>query len=119
MLQKLSYFNLIAAIVYLLTYLRNGTLGSTAGILMVIVFNWLCLRSYQLDNYSWKAGHYLTGLWSLYFVSTLLYGSVNIMNSLTEYDFISNDTIFYLSISFIFCTVVIAHFILYLFRSFR
>jgi len=119
MLQKLSYLNLILAIAYLLIYLKSGTFNSTAGIFMVIVFNWLCLRSYQLDDYKWKVWHYLTGLWSIYFIGTIIYGSFFILSSAIEYSFISNDTTIYLIVSFAFSIAVVTHFIIYLLRSFN
>jgi hypothetical protein len=114
MLQKLAYFNLIAAIIYLLAYLKSGTFNSTAGIFMVILFNWLSLRSYELDRYDWKIWHYLTGLWSLYFIGTTGYGTVNILSNAVEYDFIDNDTLIFSIASIIFCLAVIWHFLYYL-----
>ncbi|MBB2146390.1 hypothetical protein GM921_12890 [Pedobacter sp. LMG 31464] len=119
MLQKLSYFNLILAIIYLLVYLKSGTFNSTAGIFVIIVFSWLCLRSYQLDNYKWKIWHYLTGLWSLYFIGTLVYGAINIISPAIEYDFMSSDTATYLTISSIFVLTVIIQFAVYLVRGLK
>lgn len=119
MLQKLSYFNLVLAMVYLLVYLKSGTFNSTAGIFVVIVFNWLCLRSYQLDNYKWKIWHYLTGLWSLYFIGTIIYGSVFILSSSLEYSFISNDTLTYLLISIVFSLSVLLHLGIYVKESYK
>lgn len=119
MLQKLSYFNLVLAIIYLLVYLKSGTFNSTAGIFMVIVFNWLCLRSYQLDNYKWKIWHYLTGLWSLYFIGTIIYGSVFILSSSLTYAFISNDTLTYLLISIVFSLSVLLHLGVYISTSYK
>ncbi|RZK58724.1 MAG: hypothetical protein EOO91_07405 [Pedobacter sp.] len=109
MLQKLSYFNLILAIVYLLLYLKSGTFNSTAGIFVIIVFSWLCMRSYQLDNYKWKIWHYLTGLWSLCFIGTIIYGIFNIVAPAIEYSFISNDTLSYLIVGVVFSVSVLIH----------
>jgi len=119
MLQKLSYLNLALAIIYLLLYLKSGTFNSTAGILVVIVFNWLCLRSYQLDNYQWKIGHYLSGLWSTYFVGTIIYGAINIIGPAITYSFISNDTLTYLIVGLIFSLTVLIHFTFYFLRNLR
>ena len=117
MFQKLSYFNLIFAIIYVLVYLKDGTLNSTAGILMVIVFNWLALKSYQLENYKWKLWHYLTGLWSLYFIGTIIYGVFNIVAPAIEYNFVSNDTLTYLSIGIVFSISVLMHIIFYFLKN--
>lgn len=119
MLQKLSYINLILAIVYLLVYLKSGTFNSTVGILVIIVFNWLCLRSYQLANYQWKIWHYLTGLWSLYYIGTIIYGTIFIFSSSLEYHFVSNDTLIYLSISVVFSLSVLLHLGLYFKKSYK
>jgi len=117
MLQKISYFNLMFAIVYVLVYLKNGTLNSTVGIFMIIVFNWLGLRSFQLDDYSWKIWHYLTGLWSLYYAGFVLYGVINILISSFEYNFISNDARIFLVLSFVFVIAVIVHFVVYFLKN--
>jgi hypothetical protein len=119
MLQKISYFNLMFAIVYVLVYLKSGTLNSTTGIFMIIVFNWLGLRSFQLNDYSWKIWHYLTGLWSLYYVGFVLYGVINILVSSFEYNFISNDTRTFLVLSFVFVIAVMVHFVVYFLKNLR
>ena len=108
-IQKLSSLNIILAIIYVLVYLRSGTFNSTAGILMIIVFNWLGLRSFELDAYKWGIWHYLTGVWSLYFIGTLIYGAINILSAAIEFDFISNDTLWYLVVNFVFCLFVLTH----------
>lgn len=119
MLQKLSYFNLLMAIIYMLVYFKSGTFNSTAGIFVVIVFNWLALRSFEQDRYRWKVWHYLTGLWALYFIGTIVYGSVNILSSSLEYDFISNDTLIYLGTSVVFSVAVVGQLILYFKKSYQ
>jgi hypothetical protein len=113
MLQKLSYFNLIFAIAYLLIYLKSGTFNSSAGIFFIIILNWLCLRSYQLDQYRWSLWHYLVALWCLYFVGTLVYGAIHILISAVEVDFISNDTLTFLAMSLGFSIAIFVHIILY------
>ena len=117
-IQKLSSLNIILAIIYVLVYLKGGTFNSTAGILMIIVFNWLGLRSFELDVYRWGIWHYLTGVWSLYFIGTLIYGAVNILSAAIAFDFISNDTLWYLVVNFVFCVFVIAHVTSYGYKSY-
>lgn len=119
MFQKLSYFNLILIIIYLLVYLKDGTLNSATGILMIIIFNWLGLRSYHLDHYKWKFWHYLTGLWSIYYAGFVIYGAVNILNSSIEYAFMSNDTRTFLGLSFVCCFAVILHFVVYFLKNLK
>ena len=119
MFQRLSYFNLILAVIYLLIFLKDGTLNSTTGILMIIIFNWLGIRSYQLENYKWKAWHYLTGLWSLYYACFVLYGAVNVVFTAIEYEYLSSDTRNFLGLSFAFCLAVILQFVSYLAKYFK
>ncbi|SFH13724.1 hypothetical protein SAMN04489864_105295 [Pedobacter insulae] len=119
MLHKLSYLNLFLAIVYGLIYLKSGTFNSVSGILMIIIFNWLALRSYQLDNYKWKLWHYSIGLWILYYLSTLFYGFINILGAVFEFDFMSNDTASYLTISFTFCLLVITQLFMYMYKNYK
>lgn len=119
MLQKLSYLNLILAIVYVLAYLRSGTLNSTTGILVVIVFNWLYLKAYQLDDYKWKIWHYVTGLWSLYFIGTVVYGIINVIIVSIESDFMSNETVNYLLLSVLFSLLVVFHLVCYGIKNFK
>ncbi|HTM97864.1 MAG TPA: hypothetical protein VL088_03935 [Pedobacter sp.] len=119
MLQKLSYLNLFLALAYGLIYLKSGTFHSITGVLMVVIFNWLALRSFQLDDYRWKLWHYLTGLWSLYYIATLIYGFVNVLSAVFEFKFITNDTSFYLTINFVFCCLVITQAVLYQYKNYK
>ena len=113
MLQKLSYVNIFFAIIYLLVYLKSGTFNSTAGIFMIIVFSWLALRSYQLEDYKWQIWHYFTGGWCLYYIGTLAYGSLNILKSVIEFNFAGSDTLIFLSMSFALVILVLGHLITY------
>ncbi len=119
MLQKLSYFNLCYAIAYLLIYLKSGTFNSSAGIFFIIVFNWLSLRSFQLDNYKWGIWHYITGLWCIYFIGSLIYSGVYIIISSLQVDFLGNDTLIFLAISLSFSLAVLTHIILYWLKNRR
>jgi len=101
MLQKLSYFNLLLAIVYLLAYLRSGTFYSTSGILVIIVFNWLYLQSFERDTYRWKTWHYAIAAWVIYFIVTTLYSLIGIVSAAIEYDFIANDTLAFVLLSIV------------------
>ena len=119
MLHKLSYLNLVAAVGYLLTYLLGGTVNSTLGILVIIVFSWLGLRSFELDKYKWNVLHYLTGLWSLYYAGTLVYGNLYLVKTAVYYHFITDNTLIFLVFTFLFCASVMWHFVLYFIRSYK
>ncbi len=119
MIQKISFFNIVFAIIYMLVYLKSGTFNSTMGIFMIIVFNWLGLRSFQLDEYRWRIWHYFIALWTVYFIGTLVYGWINMLSLSIAYNFISNDTLTYLIINFVFCTSVTIHLILYAYKNYK
>lgn len=119
MLNKLSYLNLVAAVGYLLTYLLGGTVNSTLGILVIIVFSWLGLRSFELDKYKWNGLHYLTGLWSVYYAGTLVYGTLYLVKTAVYYHFITDNTLIYLLFTFLFCISVLGHFVLYFLRNYK
>lgn len=118
MMQKLSSLNIILAMVYVLVYLKSGTFNSTAGIFMTILFNWLGLRGFQLDEYRWKIWHYFIALWVMYFIGTLAYGTINILKSSITYNFISVDTLTYLVVNFVFCALVVVQFTIYAYRNY-
>ena len=113
MLQKISSFNIMFAIAYLLIYFRENTLNFTMGILMIVIFNWLALRSRQINNYKWSIWHYLSGLWSLYYILFLLYGAINVLRLSIEYQFASTDTILFLILSFILSILIICQVLIY------
>ncbi|MES2651006.1 MAG: hypothetical protein V4663_04665 [Bacteroidota bacterium] len=117
-MQKLSSLNIVLSIIYVLVYLKSGTLHSTAGIFMITVFNWLALRSFQLNDYRWMIWHYLIALWVVYFVGTLVYGAINILSSSIVYNFISDDTIVYLIINSVFCALLIIQLLMYAYKNY-
>ena len=119
MLQKLAYFNLFMAMIYLLAYLKSGTFSSTSGIFVVIVFNWLSIMSYERERYRWKIWHYVMGIWSVYFVGTIIYGTVNIWSAVIEFAFASNDTLTFLALSTVFSATVLLHFVLYFMMNYK
>ncbi len=113
MLQKISYFNLMLSIAYILIFFRDNTVNFTMGILMIVIFNWLALRSYQINDYKWSFWHYLAGLWSIYYILFLLYGTVNVLISSIEYQFASNDTITFIVLSFMLSIFVLFQALIY------
>lgn len=119
MLQKLSYLNLCMAIVYTVIYLKSGTLNSTSGIFAIVVFNWLALRSYQLDDYKWKVWHYLFAIWSMYYTGFMAYGLINVIAPAFTYDFVSNDTLMFIILTAILIGGLLWQAILYYFKNLK
>lgn len=117
-MQKISLVNIILAIIYVLVYLKSGTFNSTAGIFMIIIFNWLALKSFYQDDYRWRIWHYLIGAWTVYFIGTLMYGVIHILSSSITYTFMSTDTVIYLTVNFIFCALVMIQMIRYSYRNY-
>lgn len=112
-MQKLSYFNILLALIYLLVYLRSGTFHSAFGILIVIVFNWLYLKSYEQNQYRWNVLHYLIAAWEIYFVGTIGYGAFHVLAAAVEYNFITTDTIINIFLSLTLSLSVFIHLIRY------
>lgn len=119
MLQKLSYFNLCMAIIYMVVYLKSGTLNSTMGIFAIVVFNWLALRSYQQDDYKWKVWHYIFAIWSIYYTGFMAYGLINVVVPAFTYDFVSNDTLTFITLTTILIVGLLWQAILYYFKNLK
>jgi uncharacterized membrane protein YdcZ (DUF606 family) len=119
MLQKISYFNLIFAIIYVVVFFRDSSISFTMGIVMIVVFNWLALRSYQIDNYKWSLWHYIAGLWSLYYVGVLFYGTINVFQTVIDYQFASSDTLKFLILSTILSMSVVTQTALYFLKNLK
>ncbi|MGF1923266.1 MAG: hypothetical protein ACQUHE_03740 [Bacteroidia bacterium] len=118
-MQQLSTLNIFLAIVYVLLYLKSGTFNSTSGIFMIIVFNWLALRGFQLNTYRWRVWHYLIAAWVLYFIGRLVYGGISILDSSITYGFMSSDTLTYLLVNFLFCMLVLVQLIKYAYENYK
>ena len=86
-------------------------------ILMIVVINWLALRSYQIDNYKWSIGYYLPALWSIYYIGFLLYGTLNVLYTAIEYQFASNDTIIFLVLSTTLSITVLSQLLMYFLKN--
>lgn len=119
MLQKISYFNLIFAIIYVVVFFRDSSISFTMGIVMIVVFNWLALRSYQIDAYKWSLWHYIAGLWSLYYVGVLFYGTINVFQTVIDYQFASSDTLKFLILSTILSMSVVTQTALYFLKNLK
>lgn len=119
MLQKLSYFNLFLAILYMVVYLKSGNLTSTSGILAIVVFNWLALRSFELGNYQWKTWFYPFALWSLYYAGLLIYGLVNVIVPAIEYRFMSSDNQVYAALTALLVIGVLWHAVAYFLQNLK
>lgn len=119
MLQRLSYFNLFLAIIYMVVYLRSGSLTSTSGILAIVVLNWLALRSFQLGNYQWKIWFYPFALWSLYYAGLLVYGLVNVIVPAIEYSFMSSDNQLYVALTAALVLGVLWHAVAYFLKNLK
>lgn len=87
------------------------------GIVMIVVFNWLALRNHQIDDYKWSLWHYIAGLWSLYYVGVLFYGTINVFKTVLEFQFASNDTLRFLILSATLSIAVVVQAIIYFLKN--
>lgn len=118
MLQKLSYLNLLLAIVYVLFYFKTININSV-GIFFVIIFSWLALKACQQENFKWSIWHYIVGFWSLYYIGFTAYGIYNIISSSLEYGFVSNDVNTYLIFGSCFIISIFSHFFLFTLKALK
>ncbi|RZJ69056.1 MAG: hypothetical protein EOO47_24265 [Flavobacterium sp.] len=112
MLQKLSYLNIMLAIIYVLLYFKTININSV-GIFLIIIINWLALRASQQENYKLSIWHYAVGLWSIYYACYTAYGIFNIVSSSLEYGFVSNDINIYLIFASAFNICILTQLVLY------
>lgn len=110
---RLAYFNILFVMAYLLVHLRSGNFVSSSGGLAIIVFNWLVLKSYETEKYTWAWWHFLIGGWMLYFVGTLLYGTVNVILPAIEYQYADNSTLTFIVMSIVLSVASVWQLVLY------
>ena len=115
MLRSLSYLNLIAAVLYFLVYLQNGSSWPVTGLLCVIVSNWMTLRSLERDHDKWSVLQWPLSFLSLLYALFLLYSAGNLTLGAINYQYFPLDSILLVISGLLFAVLII----LQLFLSFR
>lgn len=115
MLSSLSYLNLIAAVLYFLVYLQNGSSWPVAGLLCVIVFNWMTLRSMERGQAKWSVLQWFLSFLSLLYALFLLYSAGNLTLGAINYHYFPLNSSLLVVSGLLFAVLII----LQLFLGFR
>ena len=110
MIKPLSYINISLALIYHVMYLMNSYSLTILGILVVIVYSGLSLRSIEKDK-PFTPMHYSLGMVSLIFAAFLITWTVNIVLSSIEYNYFGNSWL-YISIATVFALCIILQYAL-------
>lgn len=113
MLYRLSHFNILVALVFVVGFLRNGSPFAVASTLVLVLINWLALLSCHRNSYKWRFWHYLVALGTLGFVAKLLYGLYFVVAPVIEYRYLSMENFWYILSSLVLCASTIWQVVLY------
>jgi hypothetical protein len=94
MLKRLSYLNILFAFTYFITYLQAGSYYAIVGLIFVIIFNWLTLKSLEQENYKWTIFQYITVIPTVIAALFFLYSSGNMIYANMSYNYISLNFLF-------------------------
>lgn len=114
MLRNLSYLNLIFSVCYFLAYLQNGGPLVIAGLLSVVVYNWLVLRSMEQLEQKRTLMQWLFGIVSGCFALYITYGDIRLVSDAISYNYFPQTTIVLVTAGLLFALSIIFH----LFKSY-
>lgn len=113
MLRSLSYFNIFCAVLYFLMFLMEGSYLVILGTLVVVLFNFMVIRTVQQEE-RFGIIHHLLGVCTLGFAGFLSYGLYHIVQSSYEHHYFGN-TWLYISLSSVFVLGMLVHLVKYTF----
>ena len=119
MIRTLSYFNLLFAVLYFLGYLQNSGAFVISGLLAVIVFNWMALRSLENEQFQWTVFHWAAAILTLSFAAFTGYTATTLLLDVVEYRYYPAPAITLISCGFIFTLAILFHLYLTLAKSIR
>ena len=119
MLRTLSYLNLLFAVLYFLAYLLNGSRWVVFGLLIVIVFNWMILRSIETLQIKWSVFQWLAGVITLLFASYMGYSAVLLLTDTIEYHYYPAETILLISSGLLFSFIIVLQLLMSLYKKNR
>jgi hypothetical protein len=119
MLRTLSYLNLIFAVLYFLAYLLNGNRWVVFGLLIVIVFNWMVLRSMETEQAKWSLLQWVAGLVTLLYASYTGYSAVLLLTDAIEYHYYPAETILLISSGLLFSFFIVLQLLMSLYKKNR
>lgn len=107
MLRNLSYLNLIMAVLYFLGYLQNGNALAIAGLLSVVVFSWLVLRSLEREKLWWSFPQWILSFTSLLYAASLAFSAVNLVIDSIGYQYFPANVILLIVSGLLFALLII------------
>lgn len=87
MLRTLSYVNLVGTVCYFLAYLQNGSGPVILGLLGVVIYQWLSLRSLELGQSNLTPINLFFAILTLVFAIYLGYSSFSLLLSSMQYQY--------------------------------
>ena len=107
MLRNLSYLNLIVAVLYFLGYLQNGNALAIAGLLSVVVFSWLVLRSLERESFRWSLPQWFLSFTSLLYALFLAYSAINLIIDAVGYQYFPLNVVLLIASGLLFALLII------------
>ena len=107
MLRTLSYFNLIFSVVYFLAYQQNGSSLNIAGLLLVVIFNWLALQKLERGIFSFSVFDWLLALLTAVFALFTSYSAVLLILDVLEYAYAAWNTILLIAAGLTFALAIL------------
>lgn len=108
MLKNLSYFNLVLAVCYFLLYLQNGSSFVIAGLLGVVVYNWIILRNMERSEKAWKLWQVIPLLLSLFFALYTGFSSFELLLDALDYHFFPAGTVWMIIMGSVFVMAIVS-----------
>ena len=116
-MKTLSYLNLIFAVLYFLEYLQNGNPFAIAGVLAVVIFNWMELRGLEREQLKWPVFQWVTAALTLCFALYTGYSAVILLLDAIEYHYYPLASILLISSGLGFTLAILLHLYLGLKKS--
>jgi len=108
MLKTISFFNLIFAVSYFLVYLQNANRLIVIGLLAVVVFNWMAIRSLETGQLKWTFLHSALALPDLLFSLFTGYSNILLLIDIIDNNYYAWNTISVIASGLAFAVAVLS-----------
>ena len=117
MIRTLSYLNLIFAVLYFLAYLQNSNSFVITGLLAVVVFGWMTLRSLEKEQFKWTVLQWIAGIMTFFFAVFTGYSALVVLLGAIEYNYYPVSAVVLISCGLLFALSVLLQLYLSLVKS--
>lgn len=107
MLKAISFFNLIFAVVYFLVYLQNGNGWIVLGLLAVVVFNWIVIRSLETGQLNRTALYWVFVLPDVSFGLFTGYNHIHLLIDVIDSGYYPWNTVRLITSGLVFATTIL------------